>query len=289
VAYDADPNSGVYVIFNNSTYVFGGTSIAAPQWAGLVALADQGRGASTAPANALDGANQLLPALYSMTSTALSKDFHDVKTGSTRSGRTTYTAGAGYDLVTGLGTPVANSLVPDLVGVPVMTSSATSGGTGDGGGHSGPHLATNESVNNNSGNNDPSSDGNDDSRLNTQLVSPSAIILEVVAPAPVAVASEPGISVPLADILFAGGDLDTQMGLHSTTSQAPILSAVLGPLAGQRSDTIAISVGSRWNKEAFPASWAKLTEEGVLGEDDPSTTEDQLVDLALVADGDCMV
>ena len=42
-----------------------------------------------------------------------STDFHDITTG----GNGTYNAGPGYDLVTGLGTPVANLLVADMVGV----------------------------------------------------------------------------------------------------------------------------------------------------------------------------
>jgi subtilase family serine protease len=66
VSYVADPNPGVamYDTFPNQFGVFGwaavgGTSDAAPQWAALVALVDQGRGAG----NSLDGATRLLPAL----------------------------------------------------------------------------------------------------------------------------------------------------------------------------------------------------------------------------------
>ena len=75
-------------------------------WAGLVAIANQGRaldGQST-----LDGLTQTLPTLYNLPSS----DFHDVTTGSNG----TYSAATGYDLVTGLGTPIANLLVPALAG-----------------------------------------------------------------------------------------------------------------------------------------------------------------------------
>src|SRR5207302_3835907 len=47
VSYDADPGTGfpVYITFGNSAATpwlkFGGTSDAAPQWAGLIAIADQ--------------------------------------------------------------------------------------------------------------------------------------------------------------------------------------------------------------------------------------------------------
>jgi subtilase family serine protease len=110
VAFDADPNTGVYVYdtFNNSSYGsnwldVGGTSLGAPAWAGLIAIADQGRahaGLSTL------SSTQTLNALYGLSS----NDFHDVTSG----GNGTYGASPGYDLVTGLGSPVANRLVVDL-------------------------------------------------------------------------------------------------------------------------------------------------------------------------------
>jgi subtilase family serine protease len=119
VAYDADPNTGfpVYDSYNNGTAApwsqFGGTSDAAPQWAGLIAIADQGR--ALAGLGSLDGASQTLPMLYKHQA-----DFHDITSGSS-TGSPTETAGPGYDLVTGLGTPIANKLVADLVGAASVT------------------------------------------------------------------------------------------------------------------------------------------------------------------------
>jgi hypothetical protein len=121
VSYDADPNSGfaVYDTMNNPTstpwYQVGGTSDASPQWAALVAIADQGRAA--AGLGSLDGGTQLLPKLYSLAST----DFHDVTSG-TSIGSPRYSAGTGYDLVTGRGSPYADRVVADLVGQPVSTT-----------------------------------------------------------------------------------------------------------------------------------------------------------------------
>jgi hypothetical protein len=80
-----------------------GTSAASPIWAGLIAIADQGR--VLAGGTPLTGNTQTLPALYSLPST----DFHDILYGNNGD-----SAGPGYDLTTGLGTPVANLLVPDL-------------------------------------------------------------------------------------------------------------------------------------------------------------------------------
>jgi len=60
----------------------------APQWASLVAIANQGR--TLASKTALDGKNQLLPALYAMPASA----FYDVASGSS-TGSPNYAATAG--------------------------------------------------------------------------------------------------------------------------------------------------------------------------------------------------
>ena len=65
----------------------------------------------------LTGATQTLPTLYQLYNTpaSYSQDFHDVTTGDGDNG--TYSAGPGYDLDTGIGTPIASTLLPDLAGV----------------------------------------------------------------------------------------------------------------------------------------------------------------------------
>ncbi|HEY5314741.1 MAG TPA: fibronectin type III domain-containing protein [Pirellulales bacterium] len=113
VAFDADPNTGfpVYNSYANGTTdpwgQWGGTSDAAPQWAALVSIADQQREA--AGLGSLNGATQLLPALYQLPAS----DFHDITSGTT-TGSPHYSAGPGYDLATGRGTPVANLLIAGL-------------------------------------------------------------------------------------------------------------------------------------------------------------------------------
>jgi hypothetical protein len=114
VSYDADPNTGfsVYQTYGNSSTApwvqYGGTSDAAPQWAALIAIADQGRAAA---GEAALSSTTLLPMIYQLPSS----DFHDVTSG-TSSGSPNYSASAGYDLVTGRGTPVANLVIAGLVG-----------------------------------------------------------------------------------------------------------------------------------------------------------------------------
>lgn len=125
VSYDADPNTGVQVLFNGGWIQVGGTSAGAPQWAAIVAIADQGR--ALAGKNTLDSRNDLLPAIYGMSST----NFHDITSGST-----TYAAGTGYDLVTGRGSPYADRVVADLLNV-VSSGGSTGGSTGGTGGSTG--------------------------------------------------------------------------------------------------------------------------------------------------------
>jgi hypothetical protein len=123
VAYDSDPNTGFPVYDSNYSssspwMEVGGTSDASPQWAGILAIADQGR--AVAGLTALDGPTQTLPTLYQ-----LRQDFNDITTGASL-GSPTYGCGPGYDYVTGLGTPQANKLIPDLAG-----SSSNGGGGGN--------------------------------------------------------------------------------------------------------------------------------------------------------------
>jgi streptogramin lyase len=114
VAYVADPNTGV-AVYNSYTGgggwgQWGGTSIGAPQWAALVAIADQGRATPLSSSGTL----KALYALLSPGNVINTSYFHDITSGSSG----TYSAGPGYDLVTGLGTPHADQLIPYLRTVP---------------------------------------------------------------------------------------------------------------------------------------------------------------------------
>jgi hypothetical protein len=116
VSYNADPNTGVYVYDSYGAggwLQIGGTSAGSPQWAGLIAIADQGRTLNGLPT--LQSFNDTLTDLYKLSSS----DFNDITSGSNGG----YSAGPGYDLVTGLGSPFANKIVPGLVG-PVQAPAA---------------------------------------------------------------------------------------------------------------------------------------------------------------------
>jgi subtilase family serine protease len=93
-------------------YDIGGTSLSCPQWAGLVAIADQINGG---------GLGLLNPGLYKIGASAsrYASDFYDVTVGNNTNPNFPsvpgYSATTGWDPVTGLGTPNAANLVPDLV------------------------------------------------------------------------------------------------------------------------------------------------------------------------------
>jgi len=127
VSYNADPNTGFAVYDSVSYYgssgwsVFGGTSAGAPQWAALVAVANQARVANHL--GTLDGSTGTLPMLYSIyhDPTAYAADFNDITMGSSGWLR----SHGGYDGVTGVGTPKVSALIKSLAGTPSSSTTTT--------------------------------------------------------------------------------------------------------------------------------------------------------------------
>jgi subtilase family serine protease len=125
VAASADPAAGLGTYDSiDGWFIAGGTSAATPVWAALTAIADQMAGHSLGSVN---------PALYSVaTSSKYAQDFRDVTSGnnSFSGGGVTvqgYNAATGWDPVTGLGAPIADHLLPDLIAASKSASSSTSG------------------------------------------------------------------------------------------------------------------------------------------------------------------
>ena len=123
VALTAD---NVWVLYGNGkSGSFGGTSCAAPLWAGLIALANQ---QATSVGNAPVGF--VNPALYAIGKGAnYNAGFHDITTGNNTntSSANLYFAVAGYDLCTGWGTPNGSNLINTLapiVNAPVIVANA---------------------------------------------------------------------------------------------------------------------------------------------------------------------
>jgi subtilase family serine protease len=95
-------------------YDIGGTSLSCPQWAGLVAIADQ----LNLQKYGQRGLGLINPALYKVATTNYASDYFDIATMNDNQEDPSipgYVAGPGWDPVTGLGTPNAATLIPDLV------------------------------------------------------------------------------------------------------------------------------------------------------------------------------
>jgi kumamolisin len=105
VAFLADPHPGVAVAYKGGWRRFGGTSLGAPCWAALWAIARQYDPALAAGSG---GANPLLYAAGR--GPAGSRAYHDITQGSNG----TYSARRGWDFVTGWGTPDAAELLAAL-------------------------------------------------------------------------------------------------------------------------------------------------------------------------------
>ena len=134
VAMTAD---NVYVVYNNGAIgYFGGTSCAAPLWAGFCALVNQ---QSTSLGYGTVGF--LNPALYTIgKGSGYAAAFHDTTTGNNfnTASPAAFSAVSGYDLCTGWGTPngiaLVNALAPPGLHLALLSSqmSDVAGGNGNG-------------------------------------------------------------------------------------------------------------------------------------------------------------
>ena len=119
----ANANFTYYVCADQTTCTansYGGTSFAAPAWAGYLALVNQQLAAdSDSPIGFIN------PIIYAQNVTSqYSTDFHDITSGTSGS----YSAVTGYDLVTGWGSPNGTGLINALVAsanVPTFSLSAS--------------------------------------------------------------------------------------------------------------------------------------------------------------------
>ena len=100
VAGNADPETGYNILVDGQQMVVGGTSAAAPLWAGLVVLLSQKLNRRMGFVN---------PTLYGLDR---SSDFRDITMGNNGA----YSAGYGWDPVTGLGSPKGTRMLQALQG-----------------------------------------------------------------------------------------------------------------------------------------------------------------------------
>jgi hypothetical protein len=121
VSFDASDLSNV-LVYDAGWYDVWGTSLAAPCWAGLIAIANQFRtNASLGTLNPYGSPTQAQSLLYGYAGSSSNFNplglYHDILTG-TSTGSPNYSCAAGYDMVTGIGSPVANLLAPALAYAP---------------------------------------------------------------------------------------------------------------------------------------------------------------------------
>ena len=102
VSLVADPGTGAFLVLNGQVVQMGGTSWSAPVWAGFCALLNEARAKARKPF-----LPYLNPLLYPLQGTAC---FRDINSGSNGD----FTAGPGYDMVTGLGVPNVKQLMKAL-------------------------------------------------------------------------------------------------------------------------------------------------------------------------------
>ena len=134
VSFNADPYTGEYLAVMSGGSISwlsgGGTSLSAPQWAGLMAVANamraqSGKAPLGAPHALLYGSVAPIPGTYAA-------DMNDITTGNDGS-CATCSAKTGYDTPTGLGTPTAAALLATLgapsAPTPPVVTSATINGT----------------------------------------------------------------------------------------------------------------------------------------------------------------
>ena len=95
VASSADPNEPAMIVFKGAQTRVGGTSWAAPTWAAFCALINEKRGTPLGLLN---------PAVYPLIGTSA---LRDITTGNNGA----YSAGVGYDMVTGVGVPDVSALL----------------------------------------------------------------------------------------------------------------------------------------------------------------------------------
>jgi kumamolisin len=111
VALDADPNTGYAIYVFGSWNEYGGTSCAAPLWAGFTALSNQQRAAKSKT-----NVGFSCPMLYKIaTGKNYSKDFHDI---ADNSNNLYYPAVKSYDLATGWGSFNGANLLADMLAQP---------------------------------------------------------------------------------------------------------------------------------------------------------------------------
>lgn len=130
----SDAHDSYIIVSGGEAFGVGGTSASSPSMAGILAVLNQFLVENNVQAEA--GLGNINTKLYSLAASGKSGVFHDVTTGNNIvpcqsgtpdcvNGSLGYTAGVGYDLVTGLGSVDAYNLIATWANLPVTATSMT--------------------------------------------------------------------------------------------------------------------------------------------------------------------
>jgi len=115
LSFVANPATGVYVYYSGSWYGVGGTSVSAPCISGFLALCNQLRVANSKAKLSTIASSSVCFQTFcyqtiSKNPTTYAANFYDITSGVDGN----QTAGSGYDLPTGLGSPIGNQLATTI-------------------------------------------------------------------------------------------------------------------------------------------------------------------------------
>ena len=230
----ANANFTFYVCADQTTCTandYGGTSFAAPMWAGYLALTNQ-----QSVANGNKTLGFINPSLYTIyAGSSYDSDFHDITSGSNG-----YSATTGYDLVTGLGSPNGSGLLNALAGsvstTPGYSLSASPGAVSVVQGNSGSSTITSTVTG-----------GFDSAIALTASGAPSGVTI-TFSPTSITGAGTSSMSIAVASTTSTGTYAITVTGTSGTTTETTTVSlTVTAPNSG--SFTLSVSPSSGYLDE----------------------------------------
>jgi subtilase family serine protease len=233
----ANANFTYYVCADQTTCTaneYGGTSFAAPLWAGYLALVNQ-----QSVANGNKTVGFINPTIYTLgESSSYDSDFHDITSGSNG-----YSATTGYDLATGWGSPNGSALINALAGsstsTPGYSLSASPGSVSIVEGNSGSTTITSTA-----------SGGFDSAVALSDSGAPSGVTI-TFSPASITGTGSSTMSIAVASTVAAGTYTITVSGVSGSTTETTTVSlTVTAPVTGGFTISVSPSSGYLFTGES---------------------------------------
>ncbi len=227
----ANANFTFYVCADQTTCTansYGGTSFAAPMWAGYMALINQ-----QSVANGNKTLGFINPSLYTIgAGSSYGTDFHDVTSGSNG-----YSAATGYDLATGWGSPNGSGLINALAGTvaaPGFSLSASPGSVSIVQGGSGSSSITSTATG-----------GFNTAAVLSASGQPSGVTVNFASPGSISGTGSLGMSITVATSVAAGTYPITVTGTAGSTLETTTVNlTVTAPVQANFGISVSPSSGS---------------------------------------------